>query len=274
VTFAEAGMLNAAQMVSRRLQRRTKKKSQARFLDSPSGMAIKACLGGKAMRVPRTGASAVLFWPIDQVRSLLRQRAEKKLTAAGFDREWYLGRHPDVRAAKFDPLAHFLKWGAREGRDPNPLFWTDYYRAQNPDVRDAGLNPLAHYLRSGWREGCDPNPLFDSDWYLRENADVAAAGANPLLHFIRHGAAEGRDPHPLFDTDWYLEKNPDLRTTGINPLAHFLTVGATTGCDPHPLFDSMYYLERYPNVRDAAINPLSTTSRRAPRKNAIQIAGS
>src|SRR6266478_8117282 len=117
-------------------------KSQPKFLDSPAGMAIKACLGGKAMRVPRTGASAVWFWPIDQVRSLLRQRAEKKLTAAGFDREWYLGHYPDVRAAKFDPLSHFLKWGAREGRDPNPLFWSGFYLAANPDAGIGG-NPLA-----------------------------------------------------------------------------------------------------------------------------------
>jgi hypothetical protein len=219
-------------------------------------MAIKPRLGGKAMQVPRADASAALFWPIDQVRSLLRQRAEKKLIEAGFDREWYLDRYPDVRAAKVDPLSHFLKWGAREGRDPNPLFWTAFYLAGNPDARDTGSNPLAHYLRAGWREGRDPNPLFDSAWYLRENPDVGAAGANPLLHYIRHGAAQGSDPHPLFDTDWYLGKNPDVRAAGVNPLAHFLTVGARTGCDPHPLFDSMYYLERNPDVRDAGINPL------------------
>jgi hypothetical protein len=218
-------------------------------------MAIKACFGGKAMHVPCADASAALLWPIDQVRSLLRRRAEKKLTEAGFDREWYLDRYPDVRAAEVDPLSHFLKWGAREGRDPNPLFWSSFYLANNPDVRHGG-NPLAHYMRAGWREGRDPNPLFDSDWYLRENPDVAATGADPLLHYIRHGAAAGLDPHPLFDTDWYLEKNPDVRAAGANPLGHFLSVGAGMGCDPHPLFDSMYYLERNPDVRDAGINPL------------------
>ena len=207
------------------------------------------------MHVPRADASAALLWPIDQVRSLLRQRAEKRLTEAGFDREWYLDRYPDVRAAEVDPLSHFLKWGAREGRDPNPLFWSGFYLAKNPDVGHSG-NPLAHYMRAGWREGRDPNPLFDSDWYLRENPDVAATGADPLLHYIRHGVAAGLDPHPLFDTDWYLEKNPDVRAAGANPLGHFLTVGAGMGCDPHPLFDSMYYLERNPDVRDAGINPL------------------
>jgi hypothetical protein len=74
------------------------------------------------------------------------------------------------------------------------LFDTDWYLAQNPDVAAAGINPLVHYLRHGAAEGRDPNPLFDTDWYLAQNPDVAAAGINPLVHYLRHGAAEGRDP--------------------------------------------------------------------------------
>jgi hypothetical protein len=130
------------------------------------------------MHVRRGAASARLSWPIDQMWPLLRRRAEKELIEAGLDREWYLDRYPDVRAAKVDPLSHYLKWGAREGRDPSPLFSTGFYLAQNPDVRVSGLNPLAHYLRWGWREGRDPNPLFDTDWYLRENPRLGA-GAQP-----------------------------------------------------------------------------------------------
>jgi acyl carrier protein len=187
---------------------------------------------------------------------MLRQRADRKLIETGFDRQWYLDRNPDVRAAKVDPVSHFLKWGAREGRDPNPLFWTRYYLTQNPGAGDAGCNPLLHYLRWGWREGRDPNPLFDSDWYLHQNEDVAAAGTNPLIHYLRQGAAGGRDPHPLFNTAWYLEENPEIRGAGANPLQHFLFVGARTGCNPHPLFDSLFYLERNPDVQDAGLNPL------------------
>ena len=53
------------------------------------------------------------------------------------------------------------------------------------------MNPLAHYLRQGALEGRDPNPLFDSDWYLQQNPDVAKAGVNPLAHYLRAGAGEG-----------------------------------------------------------------------------------
>ena len=61
----------------------------------------------------------------------MTRRADHKRVEAGFDRAWYLDRYPDVRAAKFDPVSHFLKWGAGEGRHPNPLFWTEYYLSQN-----------------------------------------------------------------------------------------------------------------------------------------------
>jgi glycosyltransferase involved in cell wall biosynthesis len=74
------------------------------------------------------------------------------------------------------------------------LFNRDWYLEHNPDVRAAGIDPALHYLRYGAREGRDPNPHFDSDWYLAENPDVAKIGLNPLVHYLQHGAAEGRAP--------------------------------------------------------------------------------
>jgi glycosyltransferase involved in cell wall biosynthesis len=74
------------------------------------------------------------------------------------------------------------------------LFDHDWYLEHNADVRAAGVDPLVHYLRHGATEGRDPNPFFDSDWYVNCNPDVRAAGVNPLVHYLRHGAAEGREP--------------------------------------------------------------------------------
>jgi GT2 family glycosyltransferase len=125
--------------------------------------------------------------------------------------------------------------GAAEGRDPSPLFDSDWYLATYPDVAAAGINPLAHFVNHGAAEGRDPSPLFDSDWYLATYPDVAAAGINPLAHFVNHGAAEGRDPSPLFDSDWYLATYPDVAAAGINPLAHFVNDGAAEGRYPGPL---------------------------------------
>jgi hypothetical protein len=111
-----------------------------------------------------------------------------------------------VRAGEMDPYGHYLRHGAEEGRDPNPLFDTSWYLKQNPSVNDSGENPLVHFYSVGAKEGRDPTPLFDVKWYLENNPDVREKGVNPLKHFIEHGANEGRSPHPLLDTNFYLKK--------------------------------------------------------------------
>lgn len=70
-----------------------------------------------------------------------------------FDPDWYLGHYPDVRAKGMDPIKHYLRYGAKEGRDPCAAFSTKGYNARYPDVASAGFNPLVHYLKYGRREG-------------------------------------------------------------------------------------------------------------------------
>src|SRR5262249_19194076 len=108
------------------------------------------------------------------------------------------------------------------------LFDETFYRAVHPEL-EKGLVPVLHYLDQGGFQGRDPNPLFDSDWYLEKNPDVAAAGFNPLVHYILQGASERRNPHPCFDLSWYQENNPDVAAAGVDPLAHFLHHGWREG---------------------------------------------
>jgi O-antigen biosynthesis protein len=70
-----------------------------------------------------------------------------------FDREWYLQQYPDVADLKIDPILHYLRYGAPEGRDPNPDFSTWGYIDTYPDVAAHGVNPFIHYLRYGRAEG-------------------------------------------------------------------------------------------------------------------------
>lgn len=72
------------------------------------------------------------------------------------------------------------------------LFDADHYLRAYPDVALAGIPAVVHYLRHGAREGRNPIPLFDGGRYLIDNPDVGATGANPLLHYLRHGRREGR----------------------------------------------------------------------------------
>lgn len=190
-------------------------------------------------------------------------RAKLRLIAASglFDGGWYLEQYPDVRAALVNPLVHYLRHGAAEGRDPNPLFDSDWYLDRYPDVRAAGINPLVHYLRHGAAEGRDPNPLFDSDWYLDSNPDVLAAGVNPLAHYLQHGAAEGRNPSPLFDGDWYLDRYPDVGAATVNPLAHYLRHGADEGREAKPLPRYQQWIETYDAISEHDITEMQRLSK-------------
>jgi len=212
------------------------------------------------------------------------EEADLALIAASglFDAAWYLAQNPDVCAAGVDPLLHYLRHGAGEGRAPGPDFDGAWYLERNPDVAAAGVNPLEHYVRHGAREQRATRPLppgggldagaealdadfqlvaasglFDARRYLQRNPDLRDVGMHPLLHYLTRGAAEGRDPHPLFDGAWYLAQNPDVRAAGMNPLVHYLRLGAGEGRNPNPLFDGAWYLAQNPDVRAAGMNPLT-----------------
>jgi hypothetical protein len=72
------------------------------------------------------------------------------------------------------------------------LFDAAHYRAQNPDVEAAGVDPVAHFLAYGWREGRDPRPDFSLSDYRELNGDVVGEDDNPFIHYVLAGRAEGR----------------------------------------------------------------------------------
>ncbi len=75
-----------------------------------------------------------------------------------FDPAFYLSRNPDLVAYRRPLELHYLLHGAREGRDPSPMFRTGFYLASNPDVAANGINPLIHYIRRGRAEGRQGTP--------------------------------------------------------------------------------------------------------------------
>ena len=79
-----------------------------------------------------------------------------------FDGSFYLSRYPDVLQAGLDPLQHYVRSGAREGRQPHPQFDGEYYQLRMPSLLRDGGNPLAHFLRHGQAA---PNPWVDlAEW--------------------------------------------------------------------------------------------------------------
>jgi glycosyltransferase involved in cell wall biosynthesis len=155
-------------------------------------------------RLPARAAHAlgvlvrVLYWAATfQLRAGLRRRRQARVIRRSglFQPEHYLAQLQDPRAARRDPIWHFLVRGAAAGLDPNPFFATSVYVARHPDAAAEGENPLVHYVRSGGR-ATDPGPRFDTAFYLARHPEVAASGANPLAYYLAHGAADGQICHP------------------------------------------------------------------------------
>lgn len=169
-----------------------------------------------------------------------------------FDAAWYARTVPEAGA---DPLAHFVRRGARKGARPHPLFDPRDYLAARPLLRAFGVNPVLHYKTFGRADELAPGPLFDAGYYLDAEPPLADRRA-PLAHYLAVGGREGRPAHALFDRAWFLERYPWLDVPERDPLAHFVEHGAREGLDPHPCFDTRWYLRMNRDVWEAGLNPL------------------
>ncbi|MDH4190627.1 MAG: hypothetical protein OEW21_10515 [Betaproteobacteria bacterium] len=91
------------------------------------------------------------------------------------------------------------------------LFFEIWYLRTYQDVADKGMNPIDHYLKLGAGEGRNPSPFFDTNFYLSRYDDVRASGINPLVHFVRFGIKERRKPNAWFDPATRLPDVPTMR---------------------------------------------------------------
>lgn len=95
-----------------------------------------------------------------QARKQLLQEANILKDSGLFDSAWYLSQYPDVAASNTNPIAHYLEYGAAEGRNPSSTFNSNGYKERYPDIAHSGVNPLLHYALYGKAEGrsCSPKP--------------------------------------------------------------------------------------------------------------------
>jgi hypothetical protein len=105
-------------------------------------------------------------WVPSPARRMLSHSRDKKTRlsqldairkSSWFDPQWYLDTYPDIRAARIDPVEHYLTTGWKENRNPCSGFDTAYYLRSNPDITYSGLNPLWHFIAFGSKEGRLPH---------------------------------------------------------------------------------------------------------------------
>ena len=97
-----------------------------------------------------------------------------------FDHAFYLATNRDLIALEnFDLVAHYLRAGAAEKRDPAPWFSTSDYLARFPEVETSGVNPFYHWLTTGRAEGVRPFPMRHFDT-VAQTAGLDPATARDL----------------------------------------------------------------------------------------------
>lgn len=194
---------------------------------------------------PVTAANAVQLYG---TRSALRRISPNLL----LDETWYRAGNPDVERAVdagriYSGFHHFVFWGWRQGRFPNPVM--------------------------GARQNAEPLPAverqrFDGDRYLQRNAEARTFVEHfPFVsayeYFDLYGRRLDTQPQaPLsaqqsmeaeFDADFYraayLAEEPE-RIAG-QPFLHYLYVGRRLGHSPNRWFDEGWYLAFYDDVRAA-----------------------
>ncbi|OBS52995.1 hypothetical protein A8B73_08375 [Methylosinus sp. 3S-1] len=201
-----------------------------------------------------------------------------------FDAEYYAAAYPDVAAAGIDPLAHFLRHGWREGRNPSWSFHTLYYRDENPSC-GRRENPLLHYLANKHAQPLRVFPEteeelielqkrvvaghFDEDFYRLKYLG-GALDCDALDHYLRSGWRLGFDPSADFSTNNYLDANSHARAAKVSPLYHHVATRSMAAQAPRvaparaniaaalaPEFDAGFYLRANPDVAAQKLDPLA-----------------
>ena len=160
-----------------------------------------------------------------------------------FDEKWYAAQYLNNETDK--AIKHYIDVGWEKNYNPSPQFNTSWYLESNNNVKKNGMNPFVHYIEYGRKEGRLPNPsfdiqkiddysailhsgLFDEDWFS-EYYSLNRNSVNLVVYYMTDYITYGLNPSPDFDSMWYLEKYEDVKKNGINPFVHYIKYGKKEG---------------------------------------------
>ena len=203
-------------------------------------------------------------WLPGSGREIRQRTREYRIIAASalFDADWYLANNPDVAARKFDPVYHYLRYGAAEGRAPGPHFDAQDYLRANPDVAANGTNPLLDYLRH-----CRAK---------ERRLSLSAPAISETLPQIKSsgGIASSLQPNPVLTTGtWRRAREADYSLAiPIDYVGEPRDPPGSVAAIVHVFYDELAvelrsYLDNVPGALDVFI---STTD--AQRKSVIELA--
>ena len=163
------------------------------------------------------------------------------------DREYYLSNNADVRAAGVDPAAHYLKYGWREGRNPNANFDTNLYIGRHMAPMGKFYCPLVHYVEDGEKlqlittkaglHGTLSEEREPGVFSLVERFFTVPVLAHPIL-----ASVENRKILILmFSPSYYRARKGIENLSNNEAFARYLMFDLESGLEPGPLFVNEYY---------------------------------
>ncbi len=174
------------------------------------------------------------FTPETDTISAIKQIEDSGL----FDNQWYIEQYPDVKDFGMTPLMHYLKIGASQGYNPNPLINTSIYSKAH------GISPentLAHFYdsRVSLSPGAykDPDVLFSIQRLYKMNTDTEClndrrSGQRRFAVFLQCGSGSVHtrwfrdEPRPW---DFIVNHYDDTYVGKISCDAEFRQVGLLPG---------------------------------------------
>jgi len=170
-----------------------------------------------------------------------------------FDALFFEGYYSDENwDIDMPPIDHYLQYGSKEGRNPNPLFDPKYYKEKYLSNQKANNNledePIVHYYRQPHDKQISPHPLFDAEYYysqLQEKEILVSKDQTYLEHFFKEGWKYNLSPSKHFDVEFYIEQYPDIKKSKVNPILHYLKVGESLGLQPNADFTPAIIVKPY-----------------------------
>lgn len=158
------------------------------------------------------------------------------------------------------------------------FFNENYYFKKNPDIKKSKTNPLLHYMFFGYKENKNPNPKFNSKYYITKYNNVCLSSFNPLVHYVLFGQYENKkiskkfryidldestvnDYYEIisnsneFNKEWYLNNYPEVKKFPIDPILHYIIIGIKKNYNPNPEFSSKGYIKLNFQGLNEYINP-------------------
>lgn len=161
------------------------------------------------------------------------------LVKANFDYPFYLAQNPDIANQHLDPVAHYLKAGAREKRDPAPWFATgEYVNTYMTGKLARRVNPFYHYLTEGRKNGYAPRGPHGYERFSQavglspvEVSDLVRARIDDVRARLAHGGLgemvkKAAALDPLVAKSWpgamKVRVPPASNAIGTQRIAHLL----------------------------------------------------